>query len=403
MLKLFRLLIILIVIYIGVFFLMKFLKSSGDFDYQIEGEIVFNINEDGLFYNDSEDNYRFEVVALETFIFEVNHEFNKENSIIKDIIYYKDDTHECILPIFKDELILIDMMCSDSSVINYYHNIKGINNSLDEFIKPYGLEQFEDKSEPINIEGISVYKDNLIVNHFIEFNNYKGIYNVSKNFNTTVYDVSLFEKDIYNHKISLFYENYYIVADYDDDFGFNIFYVFDFVNLKTTKIISNDTISYDSYIQGVVDSKIYLFDKDEKIQYEIDIENKKINQVGSLIKYYNLKWETMTVNQALEELKFNVTETYSSDGFVKVDKIKNNYYLFKKNGNLYEVYKNFNDNLIFLFTTNDIDNIYYIDSYIYYLDGNIIKYYNEETGNRNVLKYNEFEYNDNLKIYIYKR
>ncbi len=394
--KLLRTLIILIVIYVVLFFIIEFLKSEGDFNYQIKGEIDFDIKESALFYNDKEDLYVFNVNG---FKFSINHEFNKESNVIKDVKYFKNDNYECILPIYKNDLILNDLLCYNGSY-TYYYNLIGQDKELDEFAKSYDYNRFIDNNKYTEIENINVYKDNLIEDHYIEFTNYKGIYNVSNNFNTTVYDVSLFDKDVYNQKLGVFINNLYVVADYNEEYSFNIFKVIDFQNLKTDDIISNYKISFDSYIQGVVDNKIYLFDKDSKIQYEIDVEKQVVNKVGDLIKFYNNGWETMTINQALEEKLFIIDENYEVDGYVKVDKLGEIYYLYEDGFN---VYKMIDNNLIYLFKTDNIDNIFYVDNFIYFTDNNSIKYYNDKYGVKKVIDYKELQYNENIRLYVYTR
>ncbi len=406
MLKLFRLLIILIIVYFGLKVVLNYFEKELQVGYVISGEdIDFVIDENGFFDNNDLDIYQYKISLENEFLFQIKTEYDKKTEIIVDIKYYKDDSIECILPIFLDNKIIVDMMCYDNNLV-YYNSIKGSNNDLDNYVfgLDYDLNIFSDVSESDNIEGINVYKDNLISDHYIGFTSYKGIYDVSKNFNTTVYDITLFDNDVYNQKLSLFYNNYYIVADYDEKYEFNEFIVIDMINFKTTTIKSKDSISLDSYIQGVVDGVIYLFDKDEKIQYQIDIDDGSVSSSSVINHYVNGEFEIITVNQALEEMLFE-SVSYELEGYVRIDKVYNEYYLYELDGDSYKVYKKIDgyDNLIYLFSLSDISNIFYVSNYIYFIDGDSLKVYSENLGLKNLVSYSEFEFNKNIKMHVYER
>jgi hypothetical protein len=78
-------------------------------------------------------------------------------------------------------------------------------------------------------------------------------------------------------------------------YDFNKFYIIDLTNNKINDLILKEkNIPLDSYINGVVDNKLYLFDKENLLQYEIDPKKKTSKVVGSTSlngKYYNSKWE----------------------------------------------------------------------------------------------------------------
>ena len=81
-----------------------------------------------------------------------------------------------------------------------------------------------------------------------------------------------------------------------------------------------------------------------------------------------------------------------------------NYYLYKKNGTKYDCYRINKQNksgLIYLFTTDSLELINYVDNYVYFSDGNVIKVFNDNFGIKNILEYNEIEFNKNIKFYVY--
>ena len=174
---------------------------------------------------------------------------------------------------------------------------------------------------------------------------------------------------------------------------------------------SDTKISFDSYIQGSVDGKVYVYDKENKRQYEINTDKKTITLISNAnsdVVFYNNGWTEISIKEALSE-KYFVTENieYKNNQFSKIDKIGDEvgfYYLYKKVGNHYEVYrKNFqDDNLVYLFNLNNINTLY-IENSIYYLDDDKLYVYNDLIGNKVVVVNNEFKYNKNIKFGVYKK
>ena len=52
--------------------------------------------------------------------------------------------------------------------------------------------------------------------------------------------------------------------------------------------------------------------------------------------------------------------------------------------------------ITYISTVNDTKNIYLLDDYVYFLDGQFIKYYHDTTGVRTLLEYRELEFNKNI-------
>lgn len=414
--KLFLMLIVLFILYLGIQFMFSWFSTGQDNNYQLEAEnITFDINEKAD-YTGEEDNYRYTVKSDDlVYRFQIFHNYGKLPKVLKEIKYFKNDTNTCILPIFKEDLVLMDMLCYREGNLTYYYNIKGQDKELDEYVKKlknYDQNQFVDSKSSEEIEHINVFKENLVKDHFIGITNYRGIYNISDNFNSIVYKISLYNNDIYNQKIGIFVDSYYISADYNKDHEFNKLNIIDLVHIKDNKITSNDAISFDSYIQGVVDGKVYLYDKDSKIQYEIDVAKKSIVKYSSnSIHYYkNGEWTTMTIAEANDETKFSdAAIDYTNDDYDRIDKVggaQGYYYLYKKNGQQYDVYRVDSQNkegLIYLFSTKNIDSICYVDGYVYYVNGDKIQAYHDSFGIRTMVQYSELEFNKNLNFNVYSR
>jgi len=414
--KLFVMLVILFALYLGVQFAFNFLSKGGSNSYVIEeGNMSFEIFEESYFSGNN-NNYSYSIKTdKNTFNFQIDDNFNKENQILKSIKYFNDSKYECILPIFKGNKIVIDMLCYDGTKTTYYYNIKGKNKNLDKFIldiEEYKLTKFTDMTKSQKIENINIYKDNLVENHYLALTNYKGIYNISSNFNAVAYNISLFNKDVYNPKTSAFINNYYITADYDQNYNFREFNIINLVRLDTNTITTDNKISFDSYIQGIADNKLYIYDKENKTQYEINIEKETVvSYTGNNLKYYNKgEWTTMTTAEANQGKLFEYEQLdLTDDKYSRIDKVGNEvgyYYLYKKNGSSYDAYSmdiQNKDSLKYIFSTKNIDNISYVDEYIYFVNNDKVQLFNHEFGIKNIVEYKELQFNKNLNMHVYSK
>jgi len=413
--KLFYMLVILFLLYLGIQFCFTLFSKGNENEYVItDGNRDFNVYENSYFIG-NKNTYSFVLKADNTFNFQIDYDYNKLSQVLIDIKYYKDNIYECILPIFRNNLILMDMMCYSDNRFSYYYSLKGNNKNLDNFVlqlDDYNISQFTSASKMEGIEGVNVYKDNLIKDHYIGVNNYRGIFDISDNFNSIVYNISLYNKHVDNPILSAYVDQYFISADYDKDVSFTKFNIVNLVKLRTDEIMYDDLISFNSYVQGVVDGKVYIYDKDNQIQYEINVANKTIvPYTGNIIKYYkNGSWTTMSLEDANKEVKFtyNINDLVDNN-YERIDKIGDEvgyYYLYKRNGNVYDVYRRDIQNkeaLIYLFSTKSIDNIYYLDDYVYFTNGSKIQVYNNLFGVRNLVDYTALNTNNNFKINVYSK
>ena len=392
-------LISFIIILIFLIVLCSFFFNNKTLKYKLKHEdnkfIIEEIYNKGNYYiKISKDDLKYS--------FYIYDKLSKKRKIVTDIHYYKDKTYECVLPIIDNE-VKIDMVCYKDNVVYNYSELIGESKKLDKFIdtiKIYNKKKYIDnlsKSKIIN--SIKFYTQNSIKN-IIAITTYKGLV-VNKK------EIKLFKNDVYNNKISTFIDNYYLIADYDNNFEFQYFYVVNINTNEVFKIKSKEVISLDSYIQGIVDNKVYLYDIDNENQYEIDIEDKKIKLISSnkYIKYYkNNKWEKMNKVNANKEIHFDYTSL--DNNFTEYDKVlesDNYYYLFKEINNGYKLYRVDKENIdaykfIHIVPTTSIN---FKDDYLYYVDNNKLYYYSDNSGLITLLEYNELEFNNTIKYYIY--
>ena len=256
----------------------------------------------------------------------------------------------------------------------------------------------------------------MLNDYLIGINSYKGLYTISENNVKGLIEVNIFNKDIYTRKISGTVKSTYVTADYESNYTFNKFYTLKLDSKNVETIKSNYDISFDSYVQGIIDNSIYVFDKDSKVQYEVNIKSKTVTIVGNVsmgIKFYNNGvWETKSAYDASssEMMFINNVADYVDSNYIRIDKHGNTksgfYYLYQREGNYYKVYRSNVQNkedLTYLFETNRIDNIYYIDDMVFYTYNNEVRYYNDEVGIRTLFVNTEFEFNNSLVYSVYKK
>lgn len=389
-------LIIFLLIYIGLKQVIFVFDKGHVVNYNIGN---FNIKET---YSSNDNNYYFKIKSdnLNT-NFQINENYKKSEKIIKKLYYKKIDDYKCLFPIFKDDRQLTDIMCIKDNIIYYANTLN--NEKIQKEFEKYGYkDKYQDTSKQISITNTqSIYKENIKKNTYIAIETYKGL----KLFNGKETEVKIFENDVYKKPISIFTDKYYLVADYNSEYTFNKMHLVNIINGEKITIRSYDDISFDSYIMGEVDGKIYLFDKENNKQYEIDLEEKMINHIGNKnnIKYYNGKWTEIVLNEAKSEKKFTTHKDVK--GYERVDKINNYYYFYKKEDNKYKAYRADKKNKklkTYLFDTTDIENITYINDDIYYKSQSTFNIYTKNASKKLITE-KEIEFNNDISFGIYEK
>ncbi|MDD4733965.1 MAG: hypothetical protein PHU05_03890 [Bacilli bacterium] len=367
------------------------------------------------------DNYYFEIKAGENvFSFQVFDSFLKKKKIIEDIRYYKDSEYECIYPIFIDDTIIFDVTCMHKGVL-YEVSQNETNDKVKEFVKNlnnYDYTRWQSREDKTKEFGhIKAYTGNLEKNHYIGISSYKGTYtiNTQNNLIGFVKDVPIFKKDVYKYPLSTYVGQYYVVADYDSVQVFNNFNTVDLTTNKIDKIFSNHQISYDSYILGVYENSIYLYDQMYKKEYEIDVDAKTILEVGNETTKIKVLENGVWNRYSPSEIKNNDKTfiNYPTTSIKNVTKIEmgnvlSGYSYFleenKKSEYKYKVYRSNIQNpeqKTYLFEIDSFDDMYFVDDYIYYRNGKSIYSYSIKSGKKLILTNSELTFNTYIKFGAY--
>ena len=421
--KLLKMLLILFSIYSLIQLAFKLWGNGHEINYQIKfDDQTFDIEEIYVSNIKEEiDSYYFNISYKDSkFSFQTYELFRGAEQVIKKIEYFENDKYKCLLPIFYRNIIIMDFMCLKNNNMVYYHNIIGNDAELDNFVNNvsasnYDLERWiDDKTDPNKLGVVTIYPKNLLDNHFVGINNYKGINVLDKGNKNQIYEITLFSKDVYKRDLEVMLDNFYVVADYNSNHEFSKFNIIDLVNGRKEVIESNKNISFDSYIQGVVKDSIYLYDEVNKKQYEVDIGVKTILEVGNastgILNYVNGNFERVDISElANKPLIFANSETRTSDSkYDRIDTVgqgKTGFkYYYEKVSGAYNVYRAPNrmpELKTYLFKIQKLDNIKYLYDFVYFVDGDEVKYYNDRYGLKTLFINEEFDFNESLKYSVY--
>ncbi len=402
--------LILLALFLRISYL--FLRTDITNNYNLKYEdYVININEQyKKIQKENKEIYLFDIkVDNLTYSFQIRDNFNKQEKIIKKIYYFNDKNYKCIYPVFINEKQYIDIICNKNDSYIYYHDIEEKSENLKNFVS--SIEQY-DKDKYDNKYSEKQYDNVIFNNDYDDFGfvtNYKGYYDL-KNKNS----IQLFSKDIYNQTISQFIGKYYIVADYEQTYEFDKMYVIDITNGKKREIKCYPKISFDSYIEGVLNDELYLYDKINRKQYKINPEKLSIEIIGDFdrgIKIYkNNEWDIETSSNCTNNIiKFENKIDITDSTYEKIDKVEDEYgyyYFYEKYEDYYKVYRspiNDKNNKLYIFTTKTIDKIKYKDNEVYYVDNDTLKEYSDELGVIQLFKFKEFQFNDSIDFGVYKK
>ena len=401
--------LILVFIIIIVFCFVKYLRRGHIAKYKIKNDgYTFEIVETRTRNEKREtDNYYLEIsVNNSIFTYQLFDDFDSKHKIVKNIYYFRDKNYTCVYPVLYGNYN-VDIKCLNGSIYYYYHDLVGQDAKLDEFassLKKYKLSSYQDnETKTKNESNMKIYTNNLVDDHNVALTTLNGIYSINDH-----KEVEVFKNDIYNRPISIIANNYYLVADYSQKHQFREFTLINLDGLKKYTITADDYISLNSYIQGVVDGDVYLYDPDNEKQYKINLSKRKIEKLtnkNNKVRFYqDNEWTEISqvkANSVVYFPKNSKMDEFSDYNLVYKygNKQSGYYYIYEKEDDHYKVYRSPVQNIHaieYVVDVKDIDSIIYLDDYVYFVDDNSIYYYNQATGIRKIIEYDELKFNDKI-------
>ena len=404
--RVFSFLILLAVLFLGLEFIVTlFTKEYKDSYSLFLNNKEFKINEN--YSKEMGDIYDIEItVGDNTFYYVIDNNFNKQKRIVKDVVYYEDNNDVCIYPILKDdsgsyiECVKDNVLYVKNSFPN--HNlINLISSDLDN--RGYKLDYHEDY---IDKYGNSiVYQKNINENDLIILWNYKGI-NMFDNRDIKGHNVINFDK--YDNKLGTLVGKYYVAPRYENErlFEFNKVEVIDLETNKSETITLKDiTLSSSTYVNGIVNGKLYYTDPYNLLQVEIGVSNKFSRLIGSVDlggqMYDGEKWTNRNIYDFKQEIKYGKSVSLENYPNSMIYEGKGVYYVYENN-NMYQVPKNHLDKKVLLFN-GSVNNIYVVDNDLYYVFGDTLYWYSSSKQFVRILVDKDLLYNTNNRISVYRK
>lgn len=423
--KLFKLLLVMFILYFIIQGLFKIFGKGYSMTYSVPLNKTNSVTIEETYVSNTKGektNYHWNIkINDQTFSIQTYRHFGYSSKVIKEVRYYQ-GAYQCIYPIFKGNKQIMDVLCLDQGVLKNYTNLKGKDSGLDAFVAQLINEKlYEDHFQDLTTEKyqsgeMTLYTENVVDGHYLAINSYRGVYTINTRNPRKLYEVKMFDDDIYQRELTALAGLYYISPDDSQDYDFSSLKV---VNIKSNEVSSLDfnfNISYNSYIQGVVDDEIYLIDKSNRKQYKINPKKKNIEEIGNEStpsQYYDRgTWSEVSIYDVVNQERYFNTNVYQLEdsSYAKVDKVGNEksgyLYYYRQAGGQYEVYRanvQSPNQLMYLFTTTDKDLVTYIDDYVYYYNGNTLRVYQDQIGNRSIYTNREYEFNKTLDYYVYQK
>ena len=398
-------LLIGIFILVLIFELIAYIfKTHHDITYTLKDDNqTFKINE--VYKNKK---YYFKITSKDlVYSFEIHDVFHKKKEVITKIYSYQKDDLYCIYPMVEKQENT-NILCSKNNKSYAYTNYEKELTPFIETLKKQGYNSpsWQEKSNSSKkIETLSAYQNNIKEKTYIYIYKYNGFFSISKD---SLEQIKLFENDTYINHLGTNIDKYYLIPNYDQKYDYDELYVIDMTNNKVKKRNLKYKISKDSYINGVIDNELYIFDKDELKQYKISKKGKKIKEVGNKedgALYYNLKFETKSVYDFRdEELKFKTIKDYISQvekntSINYLQKTEDTYYYQTKNNDVY--YYNLNSKTKVLLFNQKISDFTLVKDTLYFISDDTLYSYNFQEGLKNLITYSELSFNSKNRLAIY--
>lgn len=389
---------------------LTYFKSGHEISYQVfYNDKTFDIRE--IYSKDLAGSYDVEIKKDgETYYYVLQNQYNKQKRIIKNIEYYEKDNITCIYPILLDNSGSY-LQCSKNNqrYSNYALNDDFINEVYDD-LKLKGYYNHESNiNQTEKLSNSTIYSNNLVENDYIALWNYKGIQIIS-NDNLIIRNTLNYDK--YENKHGYLVDKYYVVPDYLNS-KVSEFSMVKLINMENGSVESlklEYTLSSDTYINGVVDNKIYYTDPVNLLQIEINPANSNNRLIGNkelgAQLYENGNWKVVSIYDFVnKKVLFSDTpeELKAKYDYEEIAASNDSYYFYNRKGEVYQIPKMHLDVSILLFKTDGLNNFKVVGNTVYYVMGDTLYYFNLTDGAVPILKNNELRFNKFNRIDIYRK
>lgn len=354
-----------------------FVKNSHDILYDVNG---FTIEEE-YEKNNGEDYYIFKVSnGVNDFVFDTQNDFNKQKEVVKDVSIYEENDLYCISLIYKNDNSSSGPVCIDNNglhIVDKKKETSGYKEYLNS-LPNKDVDEYPENSDVKEQKDISVNKDYLSKNEILMIYDYQSVY---------FFDCDRLHAASYTNSyetpnnLGRMVGKFYLIPRLISIPTFNTLVKYNMETSVKTEINMIYKISKKSYINGVYNDKLYIFDPEELKQYEIDPYTDDIKITGDkdnpAFAYINGEKTSVSVEEMKNsEVKFSEKTSDFED--IDYDAIfpGEKYFIYVKDGVFYKAYNKYPSIKIRLFEEKGAKNIKIKDDNIYFIKDNSIYRYN---------------------------
>ena len=288
----------------------------------------------------------------------------------------------------------MDIYCLlDDKQVSIDYLLKTNNNSflsIQNKIKKYKINYPSSSDTKEIYQKLTVYNNNIEDNQVYYIWNYKGIYILEKD-NNNYQEVLSY--DLYDNIMSCIVNGNYLLWENTSVKGIDTVYYFNHKNKKLKKIKLEKPISKDSYINGVINNKIYITDRKKKREYVFEMNTLKITPIDSdgtkYISYQNNKKKEYSKSDFFMNDQLFIKQEHNNkiekDGWFS----KRNFYYQEDN----KIYKVQDNNTVLLLELDNIKEWQIVGEEVILLSEDTIYAYNEKKGLRKIVEEKELNYN----------
>lgn len=406
--RLISLLLLLVILFFVIQLGITFFTKEHETKYKIyNGKKEFNITED---YNKENNNtYSLKIqINNKEFYYSIDNTFNKQKKIVKNIEYFENDYDICIFPILLDDnTTYIECDREGKLYTEFSYQDKAFINSIKEELKKKGIK-FNTTNDTETKEAFgktTIYTNNLSDTDIITNWQYKGIDIISKEKSEKITTLTF---DKYENKLGHVLGKYYVVPNYSNSkiLEFSSVSLIDLVTHKVSNLELGYTLSSSTYLNGIVDNKLYYTDPSNLIQIEININNKNVRLIGSSeiqAQSYDGTWKSINIYDfKSKEILFKNLTLVKDYQYADVKVGGSSHYFYTNDGNVYQISKKFKSKPVLLFNAKNLNNFNVVGDDVYYVVANTLYHFNLKKGTLPILEDNDLIYNYNNRINIYR-
>lgn len=415
--RVFQVVLLLVVLFFGFQFISMLFINQHETSYIVKvDDKEFAIKEEFRKKEKIHD-YYFEIdIDKHHFAFHNSSNLNKQKQVIKNIEYFDVGNIFCIYPIIEEKngSSQNDILCdSDNQIVTYSYLKQKNNIYVEGFVqnlqkKEYSNISWDQFNKLESYENLTIYPSNLVKDYSVLVWNYRGIDIINYQ---SKYTFKVLSMDRYENTHSHLIGKYYMFPNYDEKHDFTNWNLINVEEWDKENFTMEETVSFDSYVNGIVDGELYLIDKDNKRQIAVNPKKQTVREVGNVDTggtYYDGKWHSKNIYDFInQKLYFN--ENFSLDaiekkyGPVDIKKSNQEYYFKTNDGRVYQTFEKNDEEAILLFQDANIVDWKVVDNVIFYLSGSTIYQYDDYTGLKKVIESNEFKYNYENVFEVYKK